>query len=193
MKKVLLPMILILLTFVLLGCSKSHIDMSYLKTPSSIDLINNKNDEINSIKKELKKLDENGNKNEELKNKLLRDLGTSIDKFTVKINDEEFITKIINKIKSSPGSAITDGTKYESNNAIYNLHLNYSDIEITEDNIEDLVKEGYVFSIWIFEDGKALTAKYDLNAPNKMSTVGIVLDNETLNYIKEYYNSNILK
>ncbi|MGY0372917.1 hypothetical protein [Clostridium sp. JNZ J1-5] len=169
MKKVLLPMTLILLTFVLLGCSKSHIDMSYLKTPSSIDLINNKNDEINSIKKELKKLDESGNKN------------------------EEFITKIINKIKSSPGSAITYGIKYESNNAIYNLHLNYSDIEITEDNIEDIVKEGYVFSIWILEDGKAVTAKYDLNSPNKMSTVGIVLDNETLNYIKEYYNSNILK
>lgn len=193
MKRVLLSTIIIILAFVLFGCSKQDINISYLKMPSSIDLIDNKNDEINSIKKEFKNLDKGNAKYQELSNKLLGDLSTATNKFTLKINDNEFITKIINKIKGGSGFAVIDGTKYISNNAIYHLHLSYSDIKVTGDNTETLLKEGYVSDIWIFEDGMAMLPKYDLNASNKITAVGVSLDNETLNYLKEYYSLNILK
>jgi len=191
MKKVFSVIIATLLPFLLFGCVKSNIDMTFLKTPSSIDLTDYQDAKVNSIKEELKNLNKSNNKDEEVKNKLLSELGSTFDNSTVQINDKQFINKIINKIKDSSGSKIINGHKYASNKALYDLHLNYSHIKITENNIMDLIKEGYISDIWVFEDKLAVISKYDENAQNKIMMVGVTLDDDTFSYIKEYYKSKL--
>lgn len=186
MKKLFLVVIATLLSFSLFGCAKSNVDMSYLKIPTSINLVDNQNGKVNLIKKELKNL-KNNNKDKESQDKLLRELFVAVEESTVKIDDKEFI----NKIKNSSGSVITNGTKYASNKALYDLQLNYNDIKVNENNGVDLIKEGYVFNIWIYEDKMAGITKYDETAQNKAIIVGVTLDDDTFSYIKEYYNSKL--
>lgn len=171
---------------ILVGCSQNYIDMAYIKVPSSVVLVGNKNKaEIDKLVQDLKKLKQNDNNYKQQSIPLVGRIADLTKEESMEISDKEFISKITTEIKNKKGISTNFlDTKYVSNNAIYDVKLEYDGINISDGQM----KEGYIPDIYIYDDGTAITTKYDSNS--NLIAVKVILDKSIIDYIKNYYQTH---
>lgn len=182
-------LIIILGCSIFIGCSKGNIDMTYIKEPSGIVLVGDKNKtEIDKIKEDLKSLKQNSNNYKQQSVALIGRMAKLTNEASIEITDKEFINKIISEIKNKKGIAADFNDKnYVSNNAAYDMQFKYAGTNITEEKI----KEGFIPDLYLYSDGTVMAAKYD--SKSDLIAVKVSLDKETTNYIKEYYDTHLKK
>lgn len=170
------------------GCKPKKINMNYIKIPDKINIIGDINNaEIIELTEEVKKLKEDG-ANLEAQQVVKDNIIKLVNAETINVTDREFINKLLGEIRKSEGN-IGDLNKESKemfqSRKYFSIDFSYSDFSV--DTIEK-IQGGYITNFYILNNGIVLIP----GTSEDSSIIQVVLSNDTMEYINEYYNSNII-
>lgn len=189
------------LAICLTGCLNRKIKLDYMQVPDQITIRGYENkDEMDKLNTQFEELKTKHASIDE-QQKVLDKIGALAYESMLEVKDKGFINNVMEQIKNSEGT-IEDTARMPKSKAIFGMQFNYENTkqatvsknggtevtEVTNNTIEDF-KQGYVSNITIFSDGTVFIPKYDENASTNAVMIKVKLDQETIKFITDYYNS----
>lgn len=179
--------ILITLTLLFAGCLNKKIKLDYIEKPNEMTIKSYDNkDKITELMFQITDMRKKGVRQEE-QEKVLREVEKLTSESTLKVNDKEFINKVMNEVIYSGGTlegqTITIPSKDE---IVFSIEFPYTVKSSSTPEKSSLI---LLNEIMIFSDSMALINVYDKDSPQKFICVKNILSKETVKYITDFYSS----
>lgn len=177
------------------GFFNKKVNMNFIKNPNAIMIMGNQDEaKIVELQNKLVELQAKTGTDSEQQavNTMLQQIATAD---SVQTEDKKVIDTLVNKIKSLDGTVCNSNIMKPKSGRIYAIQFGYN-VQLTQNTMADMIsnlKLGYVPNIYIFPNDRALLPMYDEKQTTLLSTVEVRLDETTVKYIDDFYNSKLKK
>lgn len=168
-------------------------DLNIIKKPSIVGIMGNQDEEtILKLQTQLEKLQQKKGTEQDQQaiNGILQSLAA---RDTIQTKDKDFIGKLMDIFNNKKATVDNGYIMKPKSGMLYVFQFGYG-INLPQDTNEDMannLKSGYIPDFYLFPNNLLLLPFYDKEGESSISTVELRIDDATVKYLVDFYNSQM--